>query len=251
MLFILWFWSVYKSIYGISINQIDRCYSYYIWIFFPEIELSKITEEQHQQVLPSYKRTAEDDDALQQQQFEVRSLVKSDELVNCTLGLQQPVTDETAVAAMETLTDEEKPIVALEKERVCMQPVQDDEYMDVLGHQQQLSSLSDLVSRHSIDSLDLQDCGHNTEDPDDGNYPGSCLSAEDSGIHTEDMSSCVSQADDEEQANMQPSPVLQLQHVSNVVQQERQEHDHHNHYHQHVNDTYNMVSVIARVPNII
>lgn len=120
--------------------------------------------------------------------------------------------------------EEEKPIVALEKERVCLQ-VEDDEYQHDhhIRHHQQLSSLSDLVNRHSIDSLD-QECGHTTEDPDDGNYPGSCLSAEDSGIHTEDMSSCVSQADDEERSNLQPSPVLQP--PPNAVQQ-------------HVDDAYN------------
>lgn len=129
-------------------------------------------------------------------------------------------------AADEMMAEEEKPIVALEKERVCMQVVE-DEYQHIRHHhQQQLSSLSDLVSRHSIDSLD-QECGHTAEDPDDGNYPGSCLSAEDSGIHTEDMSSCVSQADDEERSNLQPSPVSPLQQQpSNVVQQ-------------HVDDAYN------------
>lgn len=121
---------------------------------------------------------------------------------------------------LETMVEEEKPIVAMEKERsVCM--VQEDEYHDddhldddkqhIGHHHQQLSSLSDLlVDRHSIDSLE-QECGHTAEDPDDGNYPGSCLSAEDSGIHTEDMSSCVSQADDEERSNLQPSPVLSQQ----------------------------------------
>lgn len=134
-----------------------------------------------------------------------------------------------ATETMEMMAEEEKPIVALEKERVCMQVVE-DEYQHIRHHhQQQLSSLSDLVSRHSIDSLD-QECGQTAEDPDDGNYPGSCLSAEDSGIHTEDMSSCVSQADDEERSNLQPSPVLPLQQQpSNVVQQ-------------HVDDAYsNMV----------
>lgn len=129
--------------------------------------------------------------------------------------------EETKAAMADTMVEEEKPIVALEKERLCM--VEDD-----YRHHQQLSSLSDLVSRHSIDSLD-QVCGHTVDDPDDGNYPGSCLSAEDSGVHTEDMSSCVSQADDEERSNLQPSPVL-LQQSPNVVQQ------------QHVDDTYNMVS---------
>lgn len=133
----------------------------------------------------------------------------------------------------EMMADEEKPIVALEKERVRMVAEDHDEYHDhlqrIIRHNQQLSSLSDLVSRHSIDSLD-QECGHTVEDPDDGNYPGSCLSAEDSGVHTEDMSSCVSQADDEERSNLQPSPVLLLlQQPPNVVQQ------------QHVDDTYNMV----------
>jgi len=139
----------------------------------------------------------------------------------------------TAVVEEEMLVEEEKPIVALEKERVCLV---EDEYhhhlQHIHHHHQQLSSLSDLVSRHSIDSLD-QECGHTVEDPDDGNYPGSCLSAEDSGVHTEDMSSCVSQADDEERSNLQPSPVLQQQ-PPNVVQQ-------------HVDDTYNMV----RLYNII
>lgn len=146
--------------------------------------------------------------------------------------------EETEEKALETTAEEEKPIVALEKERsVCM--VQDDDYhvddeddhlddKQHMGHHhhQQLSSLSDLlVSRHSIDSLD-QECGHTAEDPDDGNYPGSCLSAEDSGIHTEDMSSCVSQADDEERSNLQPSPVLtqqqqqQQQPPSNVIVQQ-------------------------------
>lgn len=127
---------------------------------------------------------------------------------------------------VEMVTDEEKPIVALEKERVCV--VEDEYHHHHIRHHQQLSSLSDLVSRHSIDSLD-QECGHTAEDPDDGNYPGSCLSAEDSGVHTEDMSSCVSQADDEERSNMQPSPVQQ---PSNVVQQ-------------HVEDTYNMVRLLV------
>lgn len=127
-----------------------------------------------------------------------------------------------------TIVEEEKPIVALEKERVCIE----DEYhhhMHHHHHHQQLSSLSDLVSRHSIDSLD-QEC-HTAEDPDEGNYPGSCLSAEDSGIHTEDMSSCVSQADDEERSNLQPSPVLQQ--PPNVV----------HHQQHHVDDTYNMVRI--------
>lgn len=132
------------------------------------------------------------------------------------------------IETTEMMADEEKPIVALEKERVCLQVVE-DEYQHIRHHhQQQLTSLSDLVSRHSIDSLD-QECGHTAEDPDDGNYPGSCLSAEDSGIHTEDMSSCVSQADDEERSNLQPSPVLLQQQPSNAVQQ-------------HVDDdAYNMV----------
>lgn len=138
----------------------------------------------------------------------------------------RPAEENDRVVEMTVVTEimeEEKPIVALEKERVCLQ-VEDDEYHDHhIRHHQQLSSLSDLVSRHSIDSLD-QECGHTTEDPDDGNYPGSCLSAEDSGIHTEDMSSCVSQADDEERSNLQPSPVLQP--PPNAVQQ-------------HVDDAYN------------
>lgn len=141
------------------------------------------------------------------------------------------VEEETAAEA----ADEEKPIVALEKERAVMRDHRADGYG--LHHQQQqgqhhheLSSLSDLASRQSTDSLDQDECGggvgvgsggtgggdgglllllqHGTDDPDDSNYPGSCLSAEDSGIHTEDMSSCVSQADDEEQrSNLQPSPV--------------------------------------------
>ncbi|XP_050428023.1 uncharacterized protein LOC126838002 isoform X2 [Adelges cooleyi] len=110
----------------------------------------------------------------------------------------------------DSVEEEEKPIVAMEKERPSMAPsTAEDEYR---LHNHELS-LSDLVSRHSIDSLDQEECGHHTtEDPDDGNYPGSCLSAEDSGIHTEDMSSCVSQADDEEQrSNLQPSPIQQHQ----------------------------------------
>lgn len=142
---------------------------------------------------------------------------------HCQSAVQDDVEQEEEMEerTLETMVEEEKPIVALEKERsVCM--VQDDEYHDddddhlddkqhMGHHHQQLSSLSDLlVSRHSIDSLD-QECGHTAEDPDDGNYPGSCLSAEDSGIHTEDMSSCVSQADDEERSNLQPSPVLSQQ----------------------------------------
>lgn len=123
--------------------------------------------------------------------------------------------------------EEEKPIVALEKERVCMAVQEDDEYHHI-GHHQ-LSTLSDLVSRHSIDSLD-QVCGHTAEDAeDDGNYPGSCLSAEDSGIHTEDMSSCVSQADDEERSNLQPSPVHQPPCSTVILQQH------------HADDIYNMV----------
>lgn len=132
--------------------------------------------------------------------------------------------------------EEERPIVALEKERVCMAVQGDDEYHHIghhLHHHHQLSSLSDLVSRHSIDSLDRV-CGHTAEDvEDDSNYPGSCLSAEDSGIHTEDMSSCVSQADDEERSNLQPSPVLQLQQppCSSAVLLQH-----------HVDDMYNMVS---------
>jgi len=136
----------------------------------------------------------------------------------------------TAVSTEEEMmTEEEKPIVALEKERVCMVEDEYHHHLEHIRHHQQLSSLSDLVSRHSIDSLD-QECGHTAEDPDDGNYPGSCLSAEDSGVHTEDMSSCVSQADDEERSNLQPSPVL-LQQLPNVVQQ-------------HVDDTYNMVCIL-------
>lgn len=152
---------------------------------------------------------------------------------------RRPAEQNDTVVEMTAVTEvmeEEKPIVALEKERVCLQ-VEDDEYHDHhIRHHQQLSSLSDLVSRHSIDSLD-QECGHTTEDPDDGNYPGSCLSAEDSGIHTEDMSSCVSQADDEERSNLQPSPVLQP--PPNAVQQ-------------HVDDAYNnMVRNYIIVYNII
>lgn len=135
--------------------------------------------------------------------------------------IQEEVEETKAVIMSDTMVEEEKPIVAYEKERLCI--VEDD-----YRHHQQLSLLSDLVSRHSIDSLD-QVCGHTVDDPDDGNYPGSCLSAEDSGVHTEDMSSCVSQADDEERSNLQPSPVL-LQQSPNVVQQH------------HVDDTYNMVS---------
>jgi len=130
----------------------------------------------------------------------------------------------------EIMADEEKPIVALEKERVCLQVGEEDEYHQHNRHQQQLSPLSDLVSRHSIDSLDQECGGHTADDPDDGNYPGSCLSAEDSGVHTEDMSSCVSQADDEERSNLQPSPVLlPLSSSSNVV-----------HHQQAVDDAYNM-----------
>jgi len=145
-----------------------------------------------------------------------------------SLAVDSEVEDETTVSAAEEdmMAEEEKPIVALEKERVCMVEDEYHNHLQHIRHNQQLSSLSDLVSRHSIDSLD-QECGHTTEDPDDGNYPGSCLSAEDSGVHTEDMSSCVSQADDEERSNLQPSPVL-LQQPPNVVQQ-------------HVGDTYNMV----------
>ncbi|XP_022178929.1 uncharacterized protein CG43427 isoform X3 [Myzus persicae] len=144
------------------------------------------------------------------------------------LAVDSEVEDETTTASAEEemMAEEEKPIVALEKERVCMVEDEYHHHLQHIRHHQQLSSLSDLVSRHSIDSLD-QECGHTVEDPDDGNYPGSCLSAEDSGVHTEDMSSCVSQADDEERSNLQPSPVL-LQQPPNVVQQ-------------HVDDTYNMV----------
>jgi len=144
------------------------------------------------------------------------------------LAVDSEVEDETTAASAEEemMVEEEKPIVALEKERVCMVEDEYHHHLQHIRHHQHLSSLSDLVSRHSIDSLD-QECGHTTEDPDDGNYPGSCLSAEDSGVHTEDMSSCVSQADDEERSNLQPSPVL-LQQPPNVVQQ-------------HVDDTYNMV----------
>lgn len=146
-----------------------------------------------------------------------------------------------AVAAQ--ADDHEKPIVALEKERVVV--LRDDGYDGLHHHHQnqqqlQLSSLSDLVSRHSIDSLDLQECG-GLPDPDDGNYPGSCLSAEDSGIHTEDMSSCVSQADDEEQrSNMQPSPV---QHQNLQQPQEAGAAPRHDMmHHRNVDDTYsNMV----------
>ncbi|XP_050537475.1 LIM and calponin homology domains-containing protein 1-like isoform X7 [Daktulosphaira vitifoliae] len=127
----------------------------------------------------------------------------------------------------DSIEEEEKPIVAMEKERLCLAPTttSDDNEYHQLGHHHELT-LSDLVNRHSIDSLD-QVCGQQTvEDPDDGNYPGSCLSAEDSGIHTEDMSSCVSQADDEEQRmNLQPSPVQQ--HQPSIVD--------------HVDSSYNMV----------
>lgn len=147
--------------------------------------------------------------------------------------------EEETVTAAAAAADEEKPIVALEKER--MRDCRADGYG--LHHQQeqdqhQLSSLSDLASRQSTESLDQDECGGGGggeggdgdggglllllqhDDPDDGNYPGSCLSAEDSGIHTEDMSSCVSQADDEEQrSNLQPSPV----HHHNNQQQEQEQ----------------------------
>lgn len=195
-----------------------------------------MSEKQKRQVLPpQYSDIAQDDGALLQHHRSLSPVQDEDEMVTMD-GLLQTMTDETT----ENMSiDEEKPIVALEKERVCMQQSADDEYVH-LGHhhRQQLSSLSDLVSRHSIDSLDLQECSHTAEDPDDGNYPGSCLSAEDSGIHTEDMSSCVSQADDEERSNMQPSPVQQLQHKEEQQEQE-QEHEMHR---RHVSDTYNMVS---------
>ncbi|VVC25797.1 Hypothetical protein CINCED_3A015255 [Cinara cedri] len=157
---------------------------------------------------------------------------------------QSSSSDGSSSGVQELLTvalhvEEEKPIVALEKERVCMAVQEDDEYHHIgHHHHHQLSSLSDLVSRHSIECLD-QVCGHTAEDQeDDGNYPGSCLSAEDSGIHTEDMSSCVSQADDEERSNLQPSPVLQLQQPpcnAAVLQQH------------HADDTYNMVLELTPV----
>jgi len=152
--------------------------------------------------------------------------------------IDSEVEDETTAAAVleEMMAEEEKPIVALEKERVCMVEDEYQHHMQHIRHHQQLSSLSDLVSRNSIDSLD-QECGHTVEDPDDGNYPGSCLSAEDSGVHTEDMSSCVSQADDEERSNLQPSPVLPQQ-PSNVIQQ-------------HIDDTYNMVRLLYLCINIV
>uniref|UniRef100_A0A2H8U1R6 Uncharacterized protein CG43427 n=1 Tax=Melanaphis sacchari TaxID=742174 RepID=A0A2H8U1R6_9HEMI len=154
------------------------------------------------------------------------------------LAVDSEVEDERTASATEEemMAEEEKPIVALEKERVCMVEDEYHHHLQHIRHHQQLSSLSDLVSRHSIDSLD-QECGHTAEDPDDGNYPGSCLSAEDSGVHTEDMSSCVSQADDEERSNLQPSPVL-LQQPPNVVQQ-------------HVGDTYNMVYIQYTIHTII
>lgn len=151
--------------------------------------------------------------------------------------------DETATQLEEDMmVEEEKPIVALEKERVCLVDNENDEYHHHhIRHHQELSSLSDLVSRHSIDSLD-QECGHTTEDPDDGNYPGSCLSAEDSGIHTEDMSSCVSQADDEERSNLQPSPVQQQQQPQQLEQQQQQQPIDVVQLQHHVDhDTYNMV----------
>ncbi|XP_025419890.1 uncharacterized protein LOC112690160 isoform X2 [Sipha flava] len=156
--------------------------------------------------------------------------------------------DDETVTQLEdgTMAEEEKPIVALEKERVCLVDNENDEYHHHLHHHirhhQQLSSLSDLVSRHSIDSLD-QECGHTAEDPDDGNYPGSCLSAEDSGIHTEDMSSCVSQADDEERSNLQPSPVQQQP----QQQQQQQPIDVVQLQHHVDHDTYNMVLELTPV----
>lgn len=210
-----------------------------MYVFSSETVSSKFSEKPNSQVLPlSYIDTAEDDGTMQQH----RSLspVQDDDETATMDGLLQTMTDGT----VEMSIDEEKPIVALEKERLCMQSANDEEYVH-LGHhhRQQLSSLSDLVSRHSIDSLDLQECSHTAEDPDDGNYPGSCLSAEDSGIHTEDMSSCVSQADDEERSNMQPSPVQQLQQKEEQQEQE-QEQEHKHEHHRHVSDTYNMVSLL-------
>ncbi|XP_027840038.2 LIM and calponin homology domains-containing protein 1 isoform X1 [Aphis gossypii] len=181
----------------------------------PETEPSKVVETQDEQQM-TY--SSEEEIQIQHRGLAVDSEVES---------------EITAVSTEEEMmTEEEKPIVALEKERVCMVEDEYHHHLDHIRHHQQLSSLSDLVSRHSIDSLD-QECGHTAEDPDDGNYPGSCLSAEDSGVHTEDMSSCVSQADDEERSNLQPSPVL-LQQLPNVVQQ-------------HVDDTYNMVLELTPV----
>lgn len=150
--------------------------------------------------------------------------------------------EEEAVATV-TGADEEKPIVALEKERMRDHRADGYGLQEQEQEQHQLSSLSDLASRQSTDSLDQDECGggdgggggdgdgglllllqHGADDPDDGNYPGSCLSAEDSGIHTEDMSSCVSQADDEEQrSNLQPSPV---HHHNNQEQEQEHEQKH-------------------------
>lgn len=191
-----------------------------------------------------------DEEQALQHQHQRRMVV---EHVEADRGVDETVcteSEEDMIAEEEEdmMAEEEKPIVALEKERVCL--VEDDEYLHhhhhhhIRHHQQQLSSLSDLVSRHSIDSLD-QECGHTAEDPDDGNYPGSCLSAEDSGIHTEDMSSCVSQADDEERSNLQPSPVQQQHQQQPQQQQQLQQLELQSpdvvQLQHHADDTYNMV----------